>query len=70
MPAVAQVLASVGETARNKGLAAARKLWWEEGGWFDVMRDRPEECRAVSQIGKRLVNPPYLTASLSATVPA
>lgn len=50
MPAVAQVLASVGETARIKGLAAARKLWWEEVGWFDVMRDRPEECRAVSQI--------------------
>ena len=49
MPAVAQVLSRVSDTARQKGMEAARKTWWEEGGWFAVMRDRPQECRAAEQ---------------------
>ena len=49
IPAVSQVLARVADTARKDGMPAARKLWWEEGGWFAVMRDRQEECRAAAQ---------------------
>ncbi|MEX2617891.1 MAG: alpha/beta fold hydrolase [Alphaproteobacteria bacterium] len=49
MPGVAQILARVADTARQEGMPAARKLWWNESGWFAVMRDRPVECRAAEQ---------------------
>jgi pimeloyl-ACP methyl ester carboxylesterase len=49
LPAVAEMLARTAETARKKGIAAARQLWWNESGWFAVMRARPEECRATEQ---------------------
>ncbi len=49
LPAVAETLARVAATARSDGIAAARTLWWQEGGWFEVMRARPEDCRAAAQ---------------------
>jgi len=33
-------------TAREKGLDAARKEWFERSEWFEVIRQHPEECRA------------------------
>ncbi|MDA0661275.1 MAG: alpha/beta fold hydrolase [Proteobacteria bacterium] len=66
MPGVSDVLARVADTARNEGMAAARKRWWEEGGWFAVMRDRPEECRAAAQrqIIEEFEGAPWLDAGL------
>jgi len=66
MPGVSQVLARVADTARNVGIAAARKVWWDEGGWFAVMRDRPEECRAEGQIAivEEFEGAPWLDAGL------
>ncbi|MEM7222990.1 MAG: alpha/beta hydrolase [Pseudomonadota bacterium] len=49
LPAVGQMLARVAETAQTEGIATARRLWWDEGGWFAVMRARPETCRAEEQ---------------------
>ena len=51
LPTVSTVLARVAATARDDGMDAARELWWREGGWFDVMRQRPDECRAAEQRG-------------------
>ncbi len=49
LPSVSKTLARVAETAKAQGLEAAKRLWWEEGDWFAVMRARPEDCRAAEQ---------------------
>ncbi len=36
-------------TARSRGIAAARREWFEVSRWFDVMRTQPERCRAAAQ---------------------
>lgn len=48
-PAVGEMLARVGEVAREQGMDAARRYWWEQSGWFAVMRGRPEAFRAEEQ---------------------
>jgi pimeloyl-ACP methyl ester carboxylesterase len=46
MPSVARELAATLEVLDAEGLDAAKRRWFDEAGWFDVMRRRPEECRA------------------------
>lgn len=45
-PAVSKMLDEVGRLAREQGMAAARRHWWEHSAWFAVMRERPAACRA------------------------
>jgi len=73
LPAVSDLLQQVSAITRDKGVAAAREFWWHEGGWFDVMRSRPAECRALEQ--RRLIDDfggqPWLdTGLLSRPMPA
>jgi 3-oxoadipate enol-lactonase len=49
-PSVAEMLAQVGELAREQGMDAARRHWWERPDWFAVMRERPEACRAAEHL--------------------
>lgn len=46
MPYVDAALQRAREHAQSAGIAAARKLWFESGEWFEVIRARPVECRA------------------------
>jgi pimeloyl-ACP methyl ester carboxylesterase len=46
LPAVTNTLQAVTDVMRRQGVEAAREFWWQEGGWFSVMRKRPIECRA------------------------
>ena len=46
LPVVAETLGRARQIARSEGVEAAKRFWWEETGWFDVMRDQPDECRA------------------------
>ncbi|MCZ6844175.1 MAG: alpha/beta fold hydrolase [SAR324 cluster bacterium] len=48
-PTVADMQSQVGERARQHGLDAARRFWWERSEWFAVMRERPALCRAAEQ---------------------
>lgn len=50
IPAVANFIVRISDTARAQGIEAARKLWWDEGPWFDVMRANPVTCRADEQL--------------------
>lgn len=34
--------------ARAKGVPEALRRWFDEGAWFDVIRQRPKECRAAA----------------------
>ena len=45
-PSTVEMLAQVGQLARERGLDAARRHWWA-APWFAVMRERPEACRAA-----------------------
>lgn len=47
MPYVTAAVSRARETARLKGLAAARAEWFDEAGWFEVIRRHPEACRAA-----------------------
>jgi pimeloyl-ACP methyl ester carboxylesterase len=46
-PSVARELAATLDVLEAEGLDAARRRWFDESGWFEVMRSRPEECRAA-----------------------
>ena len=47
LPSVSSCFARACATMREHGLAVARQEWFIRSPWFDVMRDRPSECRAV-----------------------
>jgi pimeloyl-ACP methyl ester carboxylesterase len=47
LPYVSEFLSRIATIATTKGMETAREVWWQEGGWFDVIRARPEECRAL-----------------------
>ena len=34
------------QTARSRGIEAARDQWFQREGWFDIIRQNPERCRA------------------------
>ena len=46
MPSVEVEIERVREVARSEGVAEARRQWFDDAPWFEVMRRRPEECRA------------------------
>ena len=46
MPSVDVELDRVREVARSEGVAEARRQWFDDAPWFEVIRRRPEECRA------------------------
>lgn len=43
---VAQAYLRMQRIARQLGVEPARRAWFDKSGWFDVMRERPLECRA------------------------
>jgi pimeloyl-ACP methyl ester carboxylesterase len=45
-PSVAREFAATRAVLDAEGLDAARRRWFDESGWFEVMRGRPEDCRA------------------------
>lgn len=47
-PVVAAAIANARATARTEGMPAALRQWFGTA-WFDVMRQRPGECRAEVQ---------------------
>jgi pimeloyl-ACP methyl ester carboxylesterase len=46
LPYVTAMIARAKQTARERGIEAARAEWFRESRWFDVIRARPVECRA------------------------
>lgn len=46
LPYVTARYARARKTAQERGVEAARAEWFRESRWFDVIRERPEECRA------------------------
>jgi 3-oxoadipate enol-lactonase len=49
LQAGAETVDRVAARAREQGIEAARQLWWNDSGWFAVMRARPKDCRAEEQ---------------------
>jgi len=54
MPSVARELAATLAVLEAQGLEAAKRRWFDESGWFEVMRGRPEDCRAEAH--RRIVS--------------
>ncbi|MGZ5819010.1 MAG: alpha/beta fold hydrolase [Burkholderiaceae bacterium] len=48
-PSISDTVGRAKTTARNDGIAVARKEWFETAEWFAVIRDHPEQCRAAKQ---------------------
>lgn len=46
LPYVTAMRSRAKQTARERGIEAARAEWFRESRWFDVIRARPVECRA------------------------
>lgn len=46
LPYVTATIARAKQTARERGIEAARAEWFRESKWFEVIRARPTECRA------------------------
>ncbi len=47
-PSVAFEFGRACDLARTRGVAHARRRWFDDAAWFQVMRERPEECRAAA----------------------
>jgi 3-oxoadipate enol-lactonase len=54
LPSVTTCYGRARTTMRERGLAAARQEWFAHSPWFEVMRERPIECRAAEH--QRLVD--------------
>jgi pimeloyl-ACP methyl ester carboxylesterase len=46
LPYVAARIRQARQTARERGIEAARAEWFRESKWFEVIRAHPTECRA------------------------
>lgn len=46
LPSVDREFQHIREIARRDGVAAARRRWFDEAAWFDVMHAEPATCRA------------------------
>ncbi|MGI9387548.1 MAG: alpha/beta fold hydrolase [Methyloligellaceae bacterium] len=64
MRSVMSGLRDVQDIAQNRSMDEARRFWFENSAWFDVIRRRPAECRAEDHWailsdfpGKPWVNP-------------
>lgn len=72
MPYTAFAIARARTTAKARGLAAAREEWFNECEWFDVIRSRPDECRADEhrQLIEAFPGGPWLDKSAPEPPPA
>jgi pimeloyl-ACP methyl ester carboxylesterase len=59
-------------TARERGIEAARAEWFRESRWFEVIRERPEECRAKEhwQLVSGFSGRPWLDTSTPEPIPS
>jgi len=60
------------KTARERGIEAARAEWFRESKWFDVMRERPTECRAKEhwELVDQFPGRPWLDTVTPETIPS
>lgn len=72
MPSVVAAISRAKATARSRGIDAARDEWFNECRWFDVIRARPDECRAAAhrEMIDGFSGRPWLDASSPAPVPS
>ena len=70
MPIVEAALKRARNVAQTRGVPEARRQWIDNGRWFDVMRQRPEECRADEHwaIISGFSGAPWLYTGQAATV--
>jgi 3-oxoadipate enol-lactonase len=47
LPSIARNIRRATTTARQSGIDAARLEWFKEAEWFEVIRQEPEQCRAL-----------------------
>lgn len=45
-PSVAREVSATQKVLEAEGQESAKRRWFDKSGWFDVMRSRPDECRA------------------------
>jgi pimeloyl-ACP methyl ester carboxylesterase len=72
LPYVTARLAQAKKTARERGVEAARAEWFRESRWFEVIREKPEECRAKEHwaLVSEFSGQPWLDASAPDPVPS
>ena len=72
LPYVAARFARARKTAQERGIEAARAEWFRESRWFDVIRERPGECRAKEHwnLISGFSGQPWLDASPPEPVPS
>jgi pimeloyl-ACP methyl ester carboxylesterase len=46
LPSITAALSRAKTTARTSGIEVARREWFDQAAWFDVMRSKPEQCRS------------------------
>lgn len=70
MPGVEAALQQARDVARAEGVPEARRRWFDESAWFDVMHRRPEECRAEAHwaIVSAFTGAPWLYEGAAAAV--
>jgi 3-oxoadipate enol-lactonase len=69
-PSIANNIGRAKTTARESGVAIARKEWFEKADWFAVIRNNPKQCRAEEhrQIIEQFSGVPWLDTSVAKSV--
>ena len=72
LPYVTERIGRAKATARDRGIEAARAEWFRESKWFDVIRERPGECRAKEHwdLVSEFPGQPWLDTSAPETIPS
>lgn len=65
LPSITAAMSRAKATARTRGVEAARKEWFDEAGWFSVMRENPAQCRAAEHwaMVREFAGGPWLDSS-------
>lgn len=72
LPYVTERYQRAKKTARERGIEAARAEWFRESKWFDVIREKPAECRAKEHwdLISGFTGRPWLDTSTPETIPS
>lgn len=72
LPYVTERFQLARKTARERGIEAARAEWFRESKWFDVIREKPTECRAKEhwELVDQFPGKPWLDTSTPETIPS
>lgn len=70
LPSVTSTLSNIRNLAMNESMTSARRSWFQDSAWFEVIRNNPIECRADEHwaIVSEFSGKPWLDTKLASPI--